>query len=85
MSHPYDIEFITFTDLVWERVKTGSYWVPAAEPGGLEPSNDVLKGGGHHKILLLQPKLLPLEELQNSTIVAANTNPGTPPTQELQD
>lgn len=73
-SHPHDNELTPFTDLVGERLETGSHWVPAAKPGRLEPSNDVLEGGSHHKVLLFQPKLLPLKELQDSIVVAPTTN-----------
>lgn len=73
-THPHDNELTPFTDLVWEGLETGSHWIPAAKLGRLEPSNDVLEGGGHHKILLLQPQLLSLEELQGSIVREHSTN-----------
>lgn len=57
----------TNTNLVWEYLKTGPHWVPAAKLGGLKAADDVLQGGSHHKVLLLQAQLLPLEELRNRT------------------
>lgn len=65
----------TNTNLVWEYLKTGSHWVPAAELGGLKAADDVLQGGSHHKVLLLQAQLLSLEELQKQN--SSSTNPDT--------
>lgn len=65
----------TNTNLVWEYLKTGSHWVPAAELGGLKAADDVLQGGSHHKVLLLQAQLLPLEKLQKQN--SSSTNPDT--------
>lgn len=53
--------------LVWEGFKAGSHGVPAAELGGLKAANDVLQGGSHHKVLLLQPQLLAFKELPGAT------------------
>ena len=50
--------------LVWERLERGPHRVAAAKLGRLETPYDVLQGGSHHEVLLLQPQLLPLEELQ---------------------
>lgn len=75
----------TNTNLVWEYLKTGSHWVPAAKLGGFKAADDVLQGGSHHKVLLLQAQLLPLKELQkqNSSITnpdtEADTGPQRPP------
>lgn len=49
---------------VRKRFKRGSDGISAAQLGGLEPANDVLQRCSHHKVFLLQPQLLPLEELQ---------------------
>lgn len=49
--------------LIWESIKAGAHRVPAAKLGGLEAADDVLESSSHYKVLLLQPKLLPLEEL----------------------
>lgn len=49
--------------LIREGVKARAHGVPAAELGGLEATDDVLERGGHDEVLLLQPQLLPLEEL----------------------
>lgn len=34
--------------------------------GGLEAADDVLERGRHHEVLLLQPELFPLKELQQT-------------------
>lgn len=34
--------------------------------GGLEAADDVLQGGGHHKVLLLQTQLFALEKLNQT-------------------
>lgn len=49
---------------VRKRFKRGSDGISAAQLGGLEPANDVLQRCSHHEVFLLQPQLLPLEELQ---------------------
>lgn len=50
--------------LVWEGIEGGANGVTATELGGFEAPNDVLQGGGHHKVLLLQSQLFTFEELR---------------------
>jgi len=50
--------------LIRESIKVCAHRITAAKLGGLETANDVLEGGGHHKVLLLQPQFLPFKELR---------------------
>lgn len=50
--------------LIGEGIEVCAHRITAAELGGLEAPDDVLEGGSHHEVLLLQPKLLPFEELR---------------------
>lgn len=52
------------TRLVWKGIERSFGAVRGAKLGGFETSDDILQGGGHHKVLLLQPQLLPFEKLQ---------------------
>ena len=49
--------------LIREGVKARAHGIPAAKLGRLEAADDVLERSSHYKVLLLQPQLLPLEEL----------------------
>jgi len=46
-----------------EGLERGSDGIATAKAGRLEPAHDVLKGGGHQEVLLLQSQLLTLEKL----------------------
>lgn len=50
--------------LIWEGIKVCAHRITAAKLGGFEAPDDVLESGGHHKVLLLQPKLLSFKELR---------------------
>lgn len=47
--------------------------------GGLEAADDVLECGCHHEVLLLQTKLFPLKELQQTECFYSHATPLTPP------
>lgn len=49
--------------LVRESIKGGTDSILGAKFGCLEPPDDVLKGGCHHEVLLLQTQLLALKEV----------------------
>lgn len=53
--------------LVRQGGQVNAHNLSGAELGGLEATDDVLQSGRHHKVLLLQTKLLPLEELGSET------------------
>lgn len=55
--------------LLGECVKRCTDRVTASKLGRLEPSDDVLQGGGYQEIFLLQPQLLTDEELQPKTTI----------------
>ena len=46
-----------------EGLERGSDGIATAKAGRLEPAHDVLEGGGHQEIFLLQSQLLALEKL----------------------
>ena len=50
--------------LVGQRAQVHAHKLGGAELGGFEAPDDVLEGGGHHKVLLLQTQLLALKELE---------------------
>lgn len=49
--------------LIGKGIEACAHGVAAAELGGLEAADDVLEGGGHYEVLLLQTQLLALKEL----------------------
>lgn len=64
--------------LVWERIEAGPHWVAAAKLGRLEAPDDVLQGGSHHEVLLLQPQLLSLKELWMRILSLCHPGPWDP-------
>lgn len=53
-----------YTHLFRESIEGGADGLAAAKLRRFEAPDDILEGCGHHEVLLLQPQLLPLEELQ---------------------
>lgn len=52
--------------LIRKSSEVSAHNLSGAKFGGLKAADDVLEGGSHYKVLLLQTQLLPLKELQRS-------------------
>lgn len=59
--------FVLLFHLFRQFAEVGASDLPGAELGDLETADDVLQGGRHHKVLLLQTELLAFKELRMKT------------------
>lgn len=60
--------------LIRKSSEVGAHNLSGAEFGGLKAADDVLEGGSHYKVFLLQTQLLPLKELQGSRVMCMCVN-----------
>lgn len=68
-KHPFgDFYFYVFKFyLLRQFAEVCASNLPGAKLGDLETADDVLQGGRHHKVLLLQTELLAFKELRMKT------------------